>query len=239
MGKQAFNTEQVAVGYVSVPTSPTSTGTTGQRAIDTTNKYVYECIATNTWVRYSYTNSFGQIVLTYASNGDTNGLLYYAGKNYTSGGTWTNPSTAGYIGVGGYNSSNTLVTAGAGAVDRSATDDTGVNTNAAGNYWLVTLPSGKAINPNGIWIRGRPAASGTASNIASYKIQGSNDGSTWTDIITISGLTYSSADDYKYNSFTAPGIYYRYIRLLWQSNVTNANSFFFLTDLELYGTLSF
>jgi len=35
--------------WVDVPSSPTATGTTGQKAFD--SEYVYVCIATNTWRR--------------------------------------------------------------------------------------------------------------------------------------------------------------------------------------------
>jgi len=42
--------------YVSVPSSPTDTGTQGQRAYD--SNYVYECVATNTWVRYAAASSW-------------------------------------------------------------------------------------------------------------------------------------------------------------------------------------
>ena len=44
------------IEYVSAPTSPTDTGTQGQRAY--AGNYVYECIATNTWVRYAAASSW-------------------------------------------------------------------------------------------------------------------------------------------------------------------------------------
>jgi hypothetical protein len=44
------------IEYVSVPASPTATGTQGQRAYG--SNYVYECIATNTWVRYAAASSW-------------------------------------------------------------------------------------------------------------------------------------------------------------------------------------
>jgi hypothetical protein len=34
-------------------------------------------------------------VFVYASNGDSNGIFYFAGQNFDPAGTWTNPSTAG------------------------------------------------------------------------------------------------------------------------------------------------
>ena len=44
------------IEYVSVPASPTATGIQGQRAYS--SNYVYECIATNTWVRYAAASSW-------------------------------------------------------------------------------------------------------------------------------------------------------------------------------------
>jgi hypothetical protein len=44
--------------YVAIPVSPTSTGTKGQRAYDSTNSFMYECIATNTWIRYTITKTW-------------------------------------------------------------------------------------------------------------------------------------------------------------------------------------
>lgn len=44
------------IQYVSAPVSPTSSGTQGQRAYS--SNYVYECIATNTWVRYAAASSW-------------------------------------------------------------------------------------------------------------------------------------------------------------------------------------
>ena len=42
--------------YVSAPATPTSSGVQGQRAY--TDNYVYECVATNTWVRYAAESSW-------------------------------------------------------------------------------------------------------------------------------------------------------------------------------------
>jgi hypothetical protein len=43
----------IAANYVAVPSSETATGVKGQRAYDST--YVYECVDTDTWVRYAIT----------------------------------------------------------------------------------------------------------------------------------------------------------------------------------------
>lgn len=44
------------IEYVSAPSSPTDSGTRGQRAYG--GNYVYECIATNTWVKYAAASSW-------------------------------------------------------------------------------------------------------------------------------------------------------------------------------------
>jgi hypothetical protein len=48
------------IEYVSAPAYPTDAGTQGQRAYS--SNYVYECIATNTWVRYAAATSWGEVV---------------------------------------------------------------------------------------------------------------------------------------------------------------------------------
>lgn len=148
--------------------------------------------------------------------------------------SWTNPHTLGTIVISFNNGAGAPT--GAKACDRSAADDNGIQLNSAGNWWKVVIP-GWTIRPSATIIRSRPNGSGTASNIAGYKVQGSDDDSNWTDLNTVSGLTYVNEADYQYSPFTPPATFYRYIRLLWQSNVTGANAFFFLTDWEMYGEL--
>lgn len=44
--------------YVAIPATPTSTGNAGQRAYDSTNSLMYECVAPNTWIRYTITTTW-------------------------------------------------------------------------------------------------------------------------------------------------------------------------------------
>lgn len=172
---------------------------------------------------------------TYSSNGDTNGVFYAIGSTF-GGRTWLNPMTKGSLVVNGYDNA-LAVTVGSGAVDRDATVDLGITTNAAGNFWKCTLPQGFLLLINKNTIQCRPNASGLGSNVASYKLEGSIDGFLWVTIQTISGLTYVAASDWKATTITGATTPYRYFRMLWQSNETGSNSFFFLTNWEIYGTL--
>lgn len=195
---------------------------------------------------HPFSNFKGQVIfptspqtLTYVSDGDTNGLFYFLGRNFNTA-PWTNPHTATRVTIGAFDSSNapdlgqgTL----AGIVDRSDADENRTS-NAPGSYWRVQLPAGQSIAVTKYSFQCRPPGNGDASNIQNLKFQGSADGSSWTDLDTRTGLTYVDSNDWK--TFTVTGAAaYRYHRILHQGNVTGANDFFFLSEWELYGVFSF
>lgn len=177
--------------------------------------------------------------LTYVSDGDTNGLAYFLGTFYGLL-AWTNPHDAGRLTIGAFNSSNapdlgegTL----GGPVNRDDTDSNRTN-NAPLSYWRLLLNSGQTIQVQTYSFRCRPAGQGTASNVADFTLQGSSDGSSWTDLDVRTGITYTDSEEWK--TFTVMGAGpWRYIRILHQGNVTGANDFFFLTEWEFYGEFSF
>lgn len=177
--------------------------------------------------------------LTYVSDGDTNDLFYFIGTNLGTAG-WTNPHTATLLTIGAFNSSNSSdIAAGteAGPVDRSYADENRTS-NAPASYWRLQLPVGQTIQVQTYSFKCRPTGQGTASNIADLKLQGSSNGSSWTDLDTQTGLTYVDSDDWK--TFTVPGAAaWRYIRILHQGNTTPANDFFFLTEWQIYGIYSY
>lgn len=197
-------------------------------------------------IAHPFSNMKGEVIFptspqtfTYVSDGDTNGLFYFLGRNFNTE-SWSNPHTAGRVTIGAFNSSNsadlgqgTL----AGIVDRSDADENRTS-NAPGSYWRVLLPVGQLLTVTKYSFQCRPSGQGDASNIANLKFQGSSDGSSWTDLDTRAGLTYVDSNDWK--SLTVTGATpFRYHRILHQGNVTGANDFFFLSELELYGTFTF
>ncbi len=44
--------------YTAIPPTPVSAGVQGQRAYDSVNLLMYECVATNTWIRWAITNAW-------------------------------------------------------------------------------------------------------------------------------------------------------------------------------------
>jgi hypothetical protein len=177
--------------------------------------------------------------LVYVSDGDTNGVFHFIGTNYGAG-SWTNPHTAGRVTIGAFNSSNAAdLGAGtlAGTVNLDYTDEQRTN-NAAGSYWRVDFGPANSLAPNTYSFKARPCGSGDASNVAQWKLQGSANGSSWTDLDTRAGITYTT--DCEWKTFTVTGAAaYRYLRILHQANVTGANEFFFLTEWEFYGTFTY
>lgn len=177
--------------------------------------------------------------LVYVSDGDTNGVFHFIGTNYGAGG-WANPHTAGRCTIGAFNSSNAAdLGAGtlAGTVNLDDTDEQRTN-NAAGSYWRVDFGPSNSLAPVTYSFKARPCGSGDASNISQWKLQGSANGSSWTDLDSRTGITYST--DCEWKTYTVTGAAsYRYLRILHQANVTGANNFFFLTEWEFYGTFTY
>jgi len=61
-GWEKFASISAALNYleqwVAIPATPTSTGIMGQRAYDSINDLMYDCVATNTWIRYTTTKTW-------------------------------------------------------------------------------------------------------------------------------------------------------------------------------------
>lgn len=195
--------------------------------------------AYRSWTRV-FTLPVRQFVGQWASDGDANGIMTFLGTSFGTV-SWTNPHSAGKVTIGAFNSSGAAdIGAGtvAGAVNHDNTDDNRTS-NAPGSFWMVTLGASQRLAVNKYSFRSRPTAAGSdASNVHSLKFQGSNDGSTWVDLDVQTNITYTLVNEWK--TFPVAGApAYRYHRFLHVANVTGANSFFFMCEMELYGTLTY
>jgi hypothetical protein len=145
--------------------------------------------------------------LTYSSNGDTNGLFYYLGTNQNTT-AWVNPFPQLV-----YSRSGT------GSFDNFATMTNRIVDSHPGNTWLETSPwmmvdlgANKTLIPNYVSIRSWINNDRFPRN---FKIQGSNNGTTFDDLLTVTNNTTITGSS-QWLSLPITGITtaYRYLRYL-------------------------
>lgn len=180
---------------------------------------------------------------TYVSDGDTNDIFYFIGRNFGTA-SWANPHPARITNV----RSTDLVGTPADLTDRAAQDTYTDNLN---NSWIVSdLGSGVAVVLSKYLIRIRNVADPRA--IRNWKIQGSNDpvsnsvidleAATWVDIDSRVADTTMPNTSGVWQVYTVPSMpaAYRWIRFL-ENGANSSGSDFFLTicEWQLYGVLTF
>lgn len=171
---------------------------------------------------------------TYASNGDTNGVFYFAGQSYTSGASWTNPHTAGTA-VLLSNGDNTGSDLKQTIVDRAQSEYS--TTTVTGGGWVRSdLGAGRSLTLDYYSYRYRNNV--TTYSPTGWTLSGSNDGTTWTAIDTRSGLT-SALNLWVSTSVAGQTTAYRYFRIQQSGNNNNGTTHFSIGELELYGTLTY
>lgn len=207
-------------------------------ALKTTTPYVLFILtydATNGWTWESRDNTYFSIAftgsaytLTYASDGDTNGLIYYLGTNLlnTSFSVTNVTNNATVTAVSTYGTDYPSC-----AVDRNTTGGARSlwmsTTAAVGNWWKIDLGATHAIQLNKVTVL--TPVSSTVGYIYGIKIQGSNDNSTWTDLTADSGTLASNA----WTGFTITNTtYWRYIRYYG----TSKNAALILKEIDFYGS---
>ena len=108
--------------------------------------------------------------------------------------------------------------------------DCWTGSNSASSWWLQWQNKKKQVLVQRLRIQGTGSGAIAQQAIKSFVLQGSNDGSTWLDICTASGLTWSSVG-YEWKEFTFSNTKsYYYHRL---ANIT-ATSFPTIVELETY-----
>jgi hypothetical protein len=166
---------------------------------------------------------------TWVSNGDANGIFYFAGQNWNTGGTWTNPHTAGRINV----TASSLLSGTVDLIVDRATSDT-YTTNAANSYYVFNLGANKSLALTDWTYRSRSGV--TTSTPTAMSLEGSNDNSTWTAIDSHT-LSVTSAGQWFHWSATSAG--YRYFRLKQTAVTSSGDNYFTIGEFELYGTLTY
>jgi len=173
--------------------------------------------------------------LTYASNSDTNDVFYWIGTNYGTQ-SWTNPHTAQRVICS--KSSNT-----ADAqynflerlVDRQGN---AVCTDNRVNSWMkVDLGIKNALRVNHYTIQGRQDAF-DSHHPRSWKLQGSNDNQTWTDIDTQVNNTSINLGTWASIPVSGQTNSYRFLQILHTGKTAQNGDFLVFGEWEFYGTLT-
>jgi hypothetical protein len=166
--------------------------------------------------------------LTYASNGDVNGLAYFIGTKKSTV-TWQNPHNNGLIMSASDIAAGTIDS----LVDRQPSE---FYTSTIDNSWIKLTISSGSLKCKYYSIRNR---SNTDHYLRNWKLQGSNDGSVWVDLDTrINNTTLNSASQWLSFPITTTNFYTQF-RLL-QNGVNSAGyAYLCLGEIELYGTYNY
>lgn len=173
-------------------------------------------------------------VLTYVSDGDANGVLYFLGRGYGTA-AWTNPETANFVDiiskpVGGAGNVNTLC-------DRAASEYSSGGSDGAGNEWFkIDFGAVNTMLASKFSYRYRNDSSNFSPT--AWKWEGSNDDSAWDELADVTGQT-PSASTWVSTDAAVQTTAYRYIRVRQIGNNNNGTSHFSIGELEVYGTFTF
>lgn len=172
----------------------------------------------------------GERALTWASNGDTNGIIYRIGTQ-PGGGAFANPATAGKIGIAAFS-----FFAGWDAykvADRTASSSYSSNTSGTSEYLRWDFGPYRKVRVTDYSVQHRHDSAANA--LRTWKLQGSNDNATWTDLDNrVADATLTAAGQWAHFTCSSPqATGFRYIRLLQQ-----AADYLVVQEVEFYGGLS-
>jgi hypothetical protein len=227
-------------GWIStIPSDNNATGTAGQYAAN--ESWLYVCVSTNTWRRAGLV-LFGTVELTYVSDTDTNGVLYYLGTNMGLI-AWSNPHTLGTVHM-------FMSSIGAGSAanlsDRVANNT--YTSAASTEFYGIDLKAGRTLLCKRYAIRMRNDPS---NMLRTWVVEGSNNvadssnttswnAATWTTIDSRSGDTTMTTSGQIASWVPATQTTaYRFFRIRQTGVNSNGSYFFGLSDFELWGTFSF
>ena len=180
--------------------------------------------------------------LAYSSVGDSNGLIAYLGsKRYTF--PFEQPVPVVATGVAESVGSSLRVFAlstfsGSGitidrAVNRVAGAPWSSNAGAPGAWFALDLLSGNTLAPNRLTLQSR--ADGNYNHPVGFVLEGSNDASAWTTLLTVANGGYTAAGQWKDWPISGAAAY-RYLRVRSTTVDSSGASYFTFGEIELYGT---
>ncbi|MGC8711057.1 MAG: discoidin domain-containing protein [Leptodesmis sp.] len=192
----------------------------------------------NTYLQTLKTASY---TLTYSSDGDTNGLFYLLGTNMGMQ-PWANPAQNSNTDTNYSNNYKILLSASSISGNLSdftdrATSSSYTSTNTVGQWVKVDIGGFRSLSCNKYSIRHYTSSSNYPRN---WKLQGSNDNSTWTDLdVRSSDTTINAAN--AWGTFTCnQGVNtaFRWFRILNNGLTSSGTYYICLGEWELYGTLT-
>lgn len=201
-------------------------------AIDTKLSTIEQKISSNSSSTPAPSNTK---TLTYQSDGDTNGVCYWIGTNYGTE-AWVNPHAAERVVVSKSGASNADLNFVERMVDRIAND---VGTNNQPNSWIkIDLGITNKLTINYYSLRGRTGQYND-NYPRNWKLQGSNDNSSWIDLDTQSNnIAISGQGIWVSIPVSNQAVGYRYLQILQTGLTSSDASFLSLGEFEFYGTLT-
>jgi hypothetical protein len=183
-----------------------------------------------------------EVALTYVSDGDDNGVMFFLGSAYDTT-SFSNPHTSAQIEVVPHD-----LQSGSTAdmlVDRATSNF--VVPSVAGNWVFIDLGAGRSLVPNRYLLRARNFNSAHPRN---WKLQGTNlvagnnttdiPLATWTDLdVRTSDTTLNAADQWGLFDITGVTTGYRYFRILHTGVNSSGSDALCLGELEMYGAFSY
>lgn len=180
------------------------------------------------------------IPLTFSAIDDTNGLMYWLGTHAANGSprAWQNPSldagalvpSASAALYTGYPIEQTTDRAGANARPALVQTSSPVG---AWVQWRIADPKRK-LKPNYYVLHGNDEAG--SAQLRSWKLQGSNDGASWTDIdVRVSDSTIGQ--NVPRGFAVSGGQSFSYFRILQTGVNSDSTNWLAIGEIELYGEL--
>lgn len=173
-------------------------------------------------------NSPSDINLTFATSGDTNGIFYYLGTARKTQ-DWVNPTNIGLL----VSASSIEHGSVASLVNR---DESEFYTGNLPNSWVsfnIAIAGKLKCNYYSIRVR-----NSTAYYPRNWKLQGSNDGSTWNDLdIQTNNIILNTASQWLSIPLSSPTAY-SVFRILNYGVDSEGSNYFCLGEVELYGSFS-
>lgn len=121
------------------------------------------------------------------------------------------------------------------ALDHSLDASTGCShtTNSAGGWWKIDFGASHTVAPTKVSLIGRSSGGTHPRN---WKLQGSNDDSAWTDLLTVTG---AGPNDSTWYSATVTGAAaYRYLRILSTGVDSAGSNYLIIGDIEFWGVVT-
>jgi hypothetical protein len=167
-------------------------------------------------------------------NGDNAGIIYYlassqAAENWPYG--WVNPHATGICTV-----TASSVNAGNLSMPVNRLQNNFYTNNSAGSWVQLDFGASRTVRVDSYQLRNYVTGSAMLRN---WKLQGSTNGSTWTDLDTrTSDTTLTTGNQWGNWTVTQGNTnYWRYIRLLSTGVDSSGTNYLCLGQIELYGAI--